>query len=219
MTDFDTLRQQIIHHDVDPFEKGNGSVDFTETYKIGNVPGMMRLTVQSPRNFWFVDKLDGNKLTHLKNFLQRKRCADGVIWEQREADQWILHVVELKRSVNVSVWEHIKSQFAVAYRLCRMVAASLDIEFEQVLFYTALVNDNVSSNSDDTADIDPIIETPELDMPDDMPLPWDEWKSGRCRIGDNGWSNNYTDREYIHNKICLTETINGTYVSTGNIGL
>lgn len=216
MTDFESLRRSIIDKGNDPFEKGENSIEFVEEYTVDGYSGSMRLTFQSSRTFWFVRELDNNKFTHLKKFLRRKNCADAVVWEQTEAKQWVLHIVELKRSVDVAVWEHIKNQFIVAYRLCKMVAASLDIEFDRVLFYTALVNDNVP-NPRRTYDEDPLIETADLDIPDDAPLPEREWNSGTCRLYDDGWSSNYCDRDYIHRRIMMEETDDGTYLSIGSV--
>lgn len=216
MTDFESLRRSIIDKGNDPFEKGENSIEFVEEYTVDGYSGSMRLTFQSSRTFWFVRELDNNKFTHLKKFLRRKNCADAVVWEQTEAKQWVLHIVELKRSVDVAVWEHIKNQFIVAYRLCKMVAASLDIEFDRVLFYTALVNDNVP-NPRRTYDEDLLIETTDLDIPDDAPLPEREWHSGMCRLYDDGWSSNYCDRDYIHRRIMMEETDDGTYLSIGSV--
>ena len=222
MTDFDVLRRQIISNGAAPFERG-GTAVFTEEYDVEGKPAVMRLTVQSSYDFWFIRDADKSKLTYCKNFLQRKRCADTVIWELTDSGQWVLHIIEMKRTVDDSGssrgWEHIKSQFTVAYRLCKMVAASLDIEFDQVLFYTAFVNDKISSRTGNISEEDPVTERVDPDMSDDTPSPWTEWASGICRLGDKGWFNNYTTREHPHKKILLTESTNGTYVATGSLVL
>jgi hypothetical protein len=178
MADFDVLRHQIIEKGYASFEQGKSTEVFGENYNIHNMTGTMQLEVQSSHNFWFIRNADRSQLTHIKNFLCRKRCADTIIWEYVNSKQWILHIIEMKRTVDdsdsSSGWSHIKSQFAVAYRVCRMVAVALDIDFDQVLFYTAFVNDKISSRTGSAPEEDPVCERPDPDMPDEIPPPWIE---------------------------------------------
>ena len=206
MTDFHTLQKRIVQGD--HFEKCCGTAEFSEDKH------SMFLNMTLPKEAWCVKKLD-TKFQSLKHGLRKNDCADAVIWMPTDSGQWVLHIIEMKKTVtrssNNTSWEHIKSQFVGAYRICRMVAAALDIEIEQVVFYTAFVNDNLS-DTDDTED--PVIFLPDREMPDDIAFPQIEWASGKCRLGDSGWSDNYTDKEHIHIGIQLKESDDGTYTLT-----
>ena len=218
MIDFDILCKRILQERA--FEKCNGTVEFSENN--------MFLTMTLPKESWCVKKLDG-KFQTLKKALRTPKCSDAVVWMQTDSGQWNLHIFELKETVTKfgksSGWDHIKCQFVRAYRLCKMIAAALDIEFEQVVFYTVFTNDDDISSvfatdvseTDDTED--PSILLPDRDMPDDMPSPRIEWASEKCRFDDNGWSDNYTTKEHPHKRILLTESINETYVATGSLVL
>ena len=216
--DFDVLQKRILQNA--PFEKCNGTIEFSE----GEQNMVLNMTL--PREFWCVKNLD-DKFKTLKNTLRKPKCADATIWafanSTHDSKRLVLHIIEMKKTVTKSGeksgWEYIKCQFVGAYRLCRMVAAALDIEFEQVIFYTAFVNDDdIASQSADFSDTDdtedPSIILPDRDMADDIPFPSIEWASGKCRLDDSGWSNNYTDKEHTHIRIKLEELPDGTFVST-----
>ena len=214
MTDFNILQKRIIQGD--PFEKCNGTVVVSEKGQ------SMLLNIVLSGEAWCVKNMD-NKFESLKNNLRKRKCADTAIWMPTDSGQWVLHIIEMKktvtRSCNDTSWDHIKRQFVGAYRICRMVAAALDIEIEQVVFYTAFNNDDDislrvidSSDVDDTED--PVAMRVDPDMPDDMPSPMVEWASGKCSLGDNGWADNYTEKRHTHIRIKMTELPNGTYEST-----
>jgi len=220
MIDYDTLFQKFgtIQKKViqgAPFEKSNGTVEVSENKQ------RMFLSTTSPKAAWCVKNLD-IKFQSLKNDLRKRNCADTAIWALTDSGQWILHIIELKttvtRSGNNTSWEHVKRQFVGTYRICKMVAAALDIEFEQVIFYTGFVNDDDIYQTIAPADTDntenPSVLIPCRGTADDVSPPRIEWASGKCRLEDYGWSDSYTDKAYTHIGVRLTESEDGTYTLT-----
>jgi len=210
---FGTIQKSVIQNS--PFEKSNGTVEVSENKE------KMFLTMTLPRAAWCVKNLD-NKFQSLKKSLQKHKCADTAIWSITDSGQWVLHIIELKKTVTRSnkntSWEHIKRQFVGAYRTCKMVAAALDIEFEQVIFYTGFISDGdlfltVASTDTDSTE-NPSVLLPHRGTADDVPPPRIEWKSGKCRLEDYGWSDSYTDKAYTHIRVQLTESEDGTYTLT-----
>jgi hypothetical protein len=155
------------------------------------------------KNCWFIDSMD-SKCQTIKNCLKKTKCADGVIWQLSDNNCWCLHIFELKKKVTKSSyktnWDHIKLQFAGAYRICKMIAAALDIEFEKIIFYTAYQIDEIGSTTPE-----PDTDTIDYRIPDESVSPTFEWNSEKLRFGNqpnmSGWLQHFTTDEYEHKKI------------------
>ncbi len=85
--------------------------------------------------------LEKKKLQYFKN----QKCSDYVMFEYKK-NRWLLHVFELKRSVGISEWEHIKKQFLGALQNALALAGVLHIEIDlnDVYVYTVYRNDKIN---------------------------------------------------------------------------
>lgn len=52
-------------------------------------------------------KLEDKKI----QYFNHKNCADGILFEKLPTDQWIIHIIEFKRTVKAKEWFKIKKQF------------------------------------------------------------------------------------------------------------
>lgn len=89
-------------------------------------------------------KVDEHKLPYLKI----KTCADYLLFENRN-DEWFIHIFELKRTVSMEKWNHIKSQFAGALQNAYALAGVLGIEvdLDKTKIYIVYRNDKVNDVS------------------------------------------------------------------------
>lgn len=85
--------------------------------------------------------LENRKFQYFRN----KKCADYVMFEKQK-NNWILHIFEMKRSVGIDEWSHIKKQFAGALQNALGLAGVLGIEFDlrQTRIYTVYRNDKLN---------------------------------------------------------------------------
>jgi hypothetical protein len=213
MIDFDKIRNALLQDDVSFQKVFNDSVSIVERHNDNTgIMQTINININIIPESWYIDKFD-EKIQKIRSILKNQKCADIVIWQWNQ-NCWQLYILEIKRTVGRSVWAKIKNQFLGAYRLCRILAAVLDIEFETVQFYTVFVNDriNTDSNTDDSDNTD--FPEPELNIPDNNLLPKTEWNSTHIQFNDYGWMQNYTDRRYQHTKLHITDTSNGIHEGT-----
>ncbi len=221
MKDFDALQRQIFANC--PLVKYDNTIQIEEVGiedTVSNERINMRLNVQFLKEAWCIGDLDSaphrrtlQSILNQQKANLKNKCADATIWIQNDSDKWELHIFELKKTVTRSGkdnrWSIIKKQFVGAYRVCKMLAVALDIDFSRVVFYTVYINDDALATqkpSKDALDDEPAESFPDPDML--------EWVSGTCQLGDDGWFNNYTDREYPHVKIRLHSSNNIDFLET-----
>ncbi|MDR2439608.1 MAG: hypothetical protein LBE12_09610 [Planctomycetaceae bacterium] len=208
MPDLDKIRKALLQNGGNFQKVSDGLFPLIENFDddAGNTQ-TIHVNIQVVTESWCIEQFD-KKNKSLKCVLKKQCCSDTVIW-QCDQNHWQLHIFEIKQSVGRDEWEKIKNQFLGAYRLCRMLAAVLDIEFETVQFYTVFVNDKINTNSNtDESDNTDFLE-PELNIPNNILLPETEWNSSQIQFNDCGWEQNYTDREYQHTKLPIDVSSNG----------
>lgn len=85
---------------------------------------------------------------HRLGYFKNKKCADHVMFEQKEND-WILHIFEMKRSVGEKEWKKIKEQFRGAIQNALALAGFLDItiDLNRVCVYSVYRNDKLNDVS------------------------------------------------------------------------
>jgi hypothetical protein len=213
MPDLDKIRRTLLQNGGNFQKVSDDSFSLVEKFddNTGSTQ-KIRVNIEVAPESWYIEQFD-NKNRNLKCVLKKQCCADTVIW-QCDQNHWQLHILEIKQSVGRDEWEKIKNQFLGAYRLCRMLAAVLDIEFETVRFYTVFVNDKINTNSNtDESDSTDFLE-PELDIPNNILLPETEWNSSQIQFNDCGWEQNYTDRKYQHKKLPIDVSSSGIIEET-----
>lgn len=103
--------------------------------------GIAELTLELHNFCILFSELEKKKLGYFKN----KKCADFLMFERNQGS-WIVHIFELKRSVGESEWKKMKEQFKGALQNALAVAGILgiDIELNNVSFYSAYRNDKLN---------------------------------------------------------------------------
>jgi hypothetical protein len=204
---FETIKQRVLQSDLFS-DKRTGTFEVVEDGKC--------LQFDTSYSVWLIEKLD-DRLQCFNHVLTHKNCADIAIWECDDQNRWTLRIIEAKETVNVSGgsqgWGHIKRQFLGALIRCQMLAGIFGIHFDQVIFYTAFANDNISHRSKPTTEEYDTEDTSNYRVPDDSASPWFEWQTGQFHLYGTGWSDDYTAMTFPHRQIPLTKSTDGTYIS------
>ncbi|MDR2704138.1 MAG: hypothetical protein LBC02_00005 [Planctomycetaceae bacterium] len=221
MPDLNEIQKALLQNGGNFQKVSDGLFSFVEKFDDdAGITRRIRINIKIVPESWYIEQFD-KKNRNLKCVLKKQCCSDTVIWQWYQ-NHWQLYILEIKQSVGRDEWEKIKNQFLGSYRLCRMLAAVLDIEFETVQFYTVFVNDkintdkiNTNSNTDESDNTDFL--EPELNIPNNTLLPKTELNSPQIRFNNYGWEQNYTDREYRHTRLPIDATLNngileGTFV-------
>ena len=62
--------------------------------------------------------------------------VDHIIFERLQENNWNIHIIEMKSSVEMGKWIEIKGKFRASYLLAQGIAAMLDMDIVKVCFYT-----------------------------------------------------------------------------------
>ena len=116
-------------------------------------------------------------------------------------------------------WGYIKQQFLGALIRCRMLAGIFGIHFDQVIFYTAFVNDNISRRLKPTPEEYDTEDTSTYRVFHDTSSPWIEWQTGRFHFYGMDWSDDYTTMTFPHRQIPLTKSTDEMYETMDSITL
>lgn len=83
---------------------------------------------------------------HTFPFLKQQKCADHILFEKVDNDNWILHIIEFKKTVTSSQWSKAKLQFnsAVQQATCCMGILCIN-RISDIRFYTAFREDKLKS--------------------------------------------------------------------------
>lgn len=86
--------------------------------------------------------LDGNKKG-------TKACADVFIYEKiKSSGKWTLHIIEFKKTINISTIDKSKWQFTMGIYNARAVAGFLGIELEKIVLYSGFRKDTIINTKD-----------------------------------------------------------------------
>lgn len=158
--------------------------------------GKMALELQVHNSSLCVMNLDKQKpiqfLNQKKGFYGKR--ADYALFEFIGDKTCRIHIFEMTTTVNQGKWENkIKQQLKSSYIYCMAVAACLDVEVKQVLFYTIYAKDDFSDRV--TADIayNPALLKPPLGGY--RPDPQEEWTRNTVKFDFGQW------RTFQHEKI------------------
>lgn len=86
--------------------------------------------------------LDGNKKG-------ARACADVFIYEKiKNSGKWVVHIIEFKKTINVSTIDKSKWQFIMGIYNARAVAGFLGIELEKIVLHSGFRNDAIINTKD-----------------------------------------------------------------------
>ena len=82
-------------------------------------------------------------------YLNHQKCSDAIIFERIQAEQWVLHIIEFKRTVTKNKWDDTKAQFKGAILQASACMGLLGISnVVAIKCYTALRNDKINTTTD-----------------------------------------------------------------------
>lgn len=107
-----------------------------------NIEGYAKVQLKSDKRLIVFKKMEKNKLQNLKY----KNCADFIVFEEKEKNINV-HIFEMKRTVRLKEWDHIKAQFTGALLNAYALAGILEemIEKNNIYFYTCFRRDSINS--------------------------------------------------------------------------
>lgn len=170
----------------------------------GTDTGRMELIVHLKNLGILIENFDKKKRCE---FLLRKsgyygKCADYALFELIEEDKYKLHIFELTTTVGVMKWVYkIKPQVKSAYLNCLAIAACLEIQVVDTMFYTVFENDEFDlfkdseSYSTDIALLKGGFDNARL-------TPKYEWENGISRLNFGNYKN------FAHTKIQVAKSTN-----------
>ena len=113
--------------------------------------------------------MESNRPTYFKC----KNCADNIVFEKINDNEWKLHVVEFKRTVKENEWKTIKNQFKGAILNAKALSGVLDIKIKEIKCYTGFRRDHMGK---EPASLKSLIG---LDAMENLKI---EWDSGKVHI-------------------------------------
>ena len=136
----DKTQKRLQLFDSNLVKTSNQELHILETKKAGSAD----LTVQIQNPSILFTKLEDKKLGYFIN----QCCADSVLFEYKN-EKWVLHIFELKRSVERNAWDKIKTQFQGAIQNAYALAGVLGIEFDMknIHVYTVYRNDKFNQQA------------------------------------------------------------------------
>ena len=76
-----------------------------------------------------------------EKILSLNKRVDHIVLEERDDNQWIAHLIEMKTSISCAdKWAEIKGKFRASYLLVQALCAMLHMELSQVRMYTTFEN-------------------------------------------------------------------------------
>ena len=88
-------------------------------------------------------KINSGNLNHLP-FLKDSKNADGVFLEFKDGEVIALHIVELKKTINLTKWDEVKNQIRSSLRHSLGFLGVLDLKLpEKLVCHTCYQNDEV----------------------------------------------------------------------------
>jgi hypothetical protein len=81
------------------------------------------------------------------DWIKVRKCADHIVFECSDKN-YILHIFEIKMTVNKPRWLEIQEQFKGAYLRAMAIAGTLNIKISDVIVYSCYRDDKTSHNFD-----------------------------------------------------------------------
>ena len=127
--------------------------------------------------------------------------VDHIIFEKLSQNNWDVHIIEMKSSVETAKWTDIKGKFRASYLLVQSIAAMLDLDIAEIYFYTTY----------ERVDLRPPKEQPtarRLRVGVYQVPPQEEWDGGRFGL-------NFGDRiPFSHRPVPMSRDKNGALVGS-----
>lgn len=104
--------------------------------------GRTKLTVQiDSQNNYCIKNPDNNGMTHIGFFKKEKECSmqkrvDYIIFEKKEDELWVIHLIEMKTTVGEKTWGGEKGKFRASLLLSKGIASMLGMSIKDVKMYT-----------------------------------------------------------------------------------
>lgn len=118
---------------------------------------------------------------------------DKFLFQLDSSGKWILHIMEFKKTINISTLKKSKIQFVMGIYNARAIAGFLNISISKIFLYSAYRSDSCSLIEMRSANINA----------DDLKI-LRNWKNGKCVLVVD-----LEEKEFCHKKIPLDREGNG----------
>lgn len=141
-----------------------------------------------------------NTLPYLDEHIPNaSKCADKFLFELDNDGKWIVHIMEFKKTINLSSLKKSKIQFIMGIYNARAVAGFLNICLKDIYVYSVYRDDRIKSMQDE-----PLIAMRQANSnPKDIRT-INDWNRGRCHLNLD-----LEEKVYQHIKIQLNQNGNG----------
>jgi hypothetical protein len=148
--------------------------------------GKMELEVQISNPYLVIKKIEDHKLSIFKN----QKCADHIVFEYVENNIWKVHILEMKRSVRISNWDHIILQFEGALRNALAINGFFEhTSIQDIQLYTVFLHDKIQPEQNPNSI--------ELHLRPGMPLKKNAWNEKFLTILNRKLSHEKIEMEMI----------------------
>lgn len=156
--------------------------------------GMVDLTCKLERETLIFQSPEKNVLPYLDNKKKHATASpDKFLFQLDTEGNWVLHIMEFKKSINTASLKKSKIQFVMGIYNARAIAGFLGITIDKIYMYSAYRNDKCSLIELRNANIN----SKDLEVLRD-------WKLGRCKLVVD-----CKQQEFVHTKIRLEENGKG----------
>ena len=133
----------------------------------------LSLTVEG-ESLWIKD-FDTHKKCEFfsqKREMGLKKSSDHIVF-QFKRNEWFLHIIEFKTTINSNVWIEVKRKFRASYFNSKAIATVLgiDIPDDHIYVYTTYEKEHIGSNTTNPVELRPILGKP-------VEKPMSDWNKG-----------------------------------------
>lgn len=83
------------------------------------------------------------------SFVECQKCADGILFEKLPSNNWVIHILELKSTMNSSEWDKTKKQLnGAVIHGCACMGVLGITNIENIKFYAAYKKEKISVATD-----------------------------------------------------------------------
>lgn len=131
------LEERLAFFDKNLFDVSSEQVCLEETQKEGRSRLICNLNTCSIA----FKNADKSKL----NYISHKKCADNIVFQRVDENNWVVKIIEFKRSVGIDEWKKVKQQFKGAILNSMAIGGFLGIHnISEIVLYTAFRRDKLS---------------------------------------------------------------------------
>lgn len=190
---------KLQYFNCDKYEVSDNEVTLVESKKSGKA--VLRCILN--KDTLILHKPEENTLTYLDESKKGAKAGpDEFLFELDQDGEWILHIVEFKKSITTDSVKKSKIQFVMGIYNARAIAAFLNMKIKSIIVYSAYRNDKIRLISEDV-----LIQMRYANSDSNNLKIIKEWKKGKCTLEVD-----LKELKFEHKQIKLDNEGNGEYI-------